>query len=82
MRHEQGRLRSGPPRRFDLLVGADRLHSRARALVFGPEERFVRSLGIHTAIFSVPNYLGLDHMGRFLGFQELPGRRRPKGPVR
>jgi 2-polyprenyl-6-methoxyphenol hydroxylase-like FAD-dependent oxidoreductase len=55
---------NGPPRRFDLLVGADGLHSRTRALVFGPEERFVRSLGIHSAIFSLPNYLKLDHTGQ------------------
>lgn len=55
---------NGPPRRFDLLVGADGLHSRTRALAFGPEERFLHSLGIHTAIFSLPNYLGLDHTGQ------------------
>ncbi|GGZ29957.1 FAD-dependent oxidoreductase [Streptomyces poonensis] len=55
---------NGPPRRFDLLVGADGLHSRTRALVFGPEERFVHPLGIHTAIFSLPNYLGLRRTGQ------------------
>lgn len=55
---------NGPPRRFDLLVGADGLHSRTRALAFGPEEHFVRSLGIHTAIFSLPNYLGLHRTGQ------------------
>ncbi|MEE1764259.1 FAD-dependent monooxygenase [Streptomyces sp. SP18BB07] len=55
---------NGPPRRFDLLVGADGPHSRTRAVVFGPEERFLRSLGIHTAIFSLPNHLGLDHTGQ------------------
>ncbi|MFG6298217.1 FAD-dependent monooxygenase, partial [Streptomyces rochei] len=54
---------SGLSRRFDLLVGADGLHSRVRSLTFGPEERFVRSLGICTAIFSLPNHLGLHHTG-------------------
>ncbi|MEU6868464.1 FAD-dependent monooxygenase [Streptomyces sp. NPDC046876] len=53
-----------PPRRFDLVVGADGLHSRTRALAFGPEERYVRHLGIHTAIFGVPNHLGLRNTGR------------------
>lgn len=35
----------------DLLVGADGIHSDVRALVFGPEERFLRRLGYHTAAF-------------------------------
>jgi len=48
------------PRRFDLVIGADGLHSVVRALAFGPEERFLRSLGHHIAIFSVPNLLELD----------------------
>jgi 2-polyprenyl-6-methoxyphenol hydroxylase-like FAD-dependent oxidoreductase len=48
------------PRRFDLVIGADGLHSTVRALAFGPEERFLRSLGHHIAIFSVPNLLDLD----------------------
>ncbi|MEU3315363.1 FAD-dependent monooxygenase [Streptomyces sp. NPDC006662] len=51
---------SGRTESFDLVVGADGLHSRTRALAFGPEERFVRDLGYHVSIFSVPNHLGLD----------------------
>ena len=35
----------------DLVVGADGLHSRVRALRFGPEERFVRPLGARVAAF-------------------------------
>lgn len=35
----------------DLLVGADGIHSRVRALAFGAEERFLRHLGLHTAAF-------------------------------
>jgi 2-polyprenyl-6-methoxyphenol hydroxylase-like FAD-dependent oxidoreductase len=48
------------PRRFDLVIGADGLHSTVRALAFGPEEKFLRSLGHYVAIFSVPNMLELD----------------------
>ncbi|HYI83954.1 MAG TPA: FAD-dependent monooxygenase, partial [Acetobacteraceae bacterium] len=33
----------------DLVVGADGLHSKVRALCFGPEERFVRPLGARVA---------------------------------
>ncbi|MGG7573214.1 FAD-dependent monooxygenase [Streptomyces sirii] len=48
------------PRRFDLVVGADGLHSTVRRLVFGPEEQFVRHLGGYISAFSMPNELGLD----------------------
>ncbi|MGP3960532.1 FAD-dependent monooxygenase [Nonomuraea sp. 3N208] len=61
----------GRPRRFDLVVGADGLHSRTRSLVFGPQARFVRHLGIYTAIFSLPNYLGLRNTGRL---HSMPGK--------
>ncbi|MDG6108507.1 FAD-dependent monooxygenase [Dactylosporangium aurantiacum] len=37
------------PRRFDLLVGADGLHSTVRRLVFGPEPDFVRHMGVWVA---------------------------------
>jgi 2-polyprenyl-6-methoxyphenol hydroxylase-like FAD-dependent oxidoreductase len=50
----------GDRRRFDLVVGADGLHSALRAMVFGPRERFVRHLGLVLAFYSVPNEFGLD----------------------
>jgi 2-polyprenyl-6-methoxyphenol hydroxylase-like FAD-dependent oxidoreductase len=50
-----------PDRSFDLVFGADGLHSNVRELVFGPEERFIKRLGTHAAIFTVPNFLNLDH---------------------
>lgn len=53
----------GAPRRFDLVVGADGLHSRVRALAFGPEQSFVRPSGLSCAIFTTANHLGLDHTG-------------------
>lgn len=49
-----------PHRRFDLVVGADGLHSGVRQLVFGPESQFVQPLGLDVAVYSVPNHLGLD----------------------
>ena len=55
------RFARNPPRRFDLLIGADGLHSGVRRLVFGPERDFLRFMGLHIAVFSVPNFLGLDH---------------------
>jgi 2-polyprenyl-6-methoxyphenol hydroxylase-like FAD-dependent oxidoreductase len=50
----------GDRRRFDLVVGADGLHSALRAMVFGPHERFLRHLGHVLAFYSVPNEFGLD----------------------
>ncbi|WP_250852727.1 FAD-dependent monooxygenase [Streptomyces rhizosphaericus] len=50
----------GNRRRFDLVVGADGLHSELRAMVFGPHERFLRRLGHALAFYSVPNEFGLD----------------------
>ncbi|MEV6389362.1 FAD-dependent monooxygenase [Nocardia xishanensis] len=35
----------GPARTFDLVFGADGIHSRVRRLAFGPERDFVRHLG-------------------------------------
>jgi 2-polyprenyl-6-methoxyphenol hydroxylase-like FAD-dependent oxidoreductase len=52
---------SGAVRRFDLVVGADGLHSGVRRLVFGPEQEFVRHLGGYMAYFTVPDPGHLDH---------------------
>jgi len=48
-------------RSFDLVIGADGLHSNVRRLVFGPEAQFIERLGTHAAIFTVPNFLDLDY---------------------
>jgi len=66
------------PRTFDLLVGADGLHSVTRRLVFGPEESFLRFLGGYLAVFTATNFLSLD--GRMLGFS-VPGRTAALYPV-
>ncbi|MGW3191271.1 FAD-dependent monooxygenase [Streptomyces ardesiacus] len=52
---------SGLRRTFDLVVGADGLHSNTRRLVFGPEEPFHRYLGHVFAGFTLPNEFGLAH---------------------
>jgi 2-polyprenyl-6-methoxyphenol hydroxylase-like FAD-dependent oxidoreductase len=41
------------PRRFDLVVGADGLHSTTRRLAFGPEADFVRHMGVYIATLSL-----------------------------
>lgn len=49
------------PRTFDLVVGADGLHSVVRRLAFGPESDFTAHLGLYLAVFTTPNDLKLDH---------------------
>jgi 2-polyprenyl-6-methoxyphenol hydroxylase-like FAD-dependent oxidoreductase len=52
----------GGARRFDLVVGADGLHSRVRLLSFGPASRFERYLGIKVAAFDAPGYRPRDEL--------------------
>ncbi|MEU1676920.1 FAD-dependent monooxygenase [Streptomyces roseifaciens] len=63
----------GPERTFDLVVGADGLHSRVRQLAFGPEERFIRRLGAYVTVFSAPNFLGLDNWEIWLNDESAAG---------
>ncbi|ORB60805.1 FAD-dependent oxidoreductase [Mycobacteroides saopaulense] len=51
---------SGPERTFDLVVGADGLHSNVRTLAFGPESAHSHWLGEYLAVASIPNYLDLS----------------------
>ncbi len=51
------------PRTFDLVIGADGLHSGVRALAFGGQPDPVADLGLYVAIFGVPDRYGLDHEG-------------------
>jgi 2-polyprenyl-6-methoxyphenol hydroxylase-like FAD-dependent oxidoreductase len=64
----------GGSRRFDVVVGADGLHSNVRRLVFGDESRLTSFLGAYVAVLSMPNYLGLDdRMLGYLGVGRLAG---------
>jgi 2-polyprenyl-6-methoxyphenol hydroxylase-like FAD-dependent oxidoreductase len=53
-------LSSGGPRRFDLVIGADGLHSRVRELAFGPLRQFERRLGYTVAAFEATGYRPRD----------------------
>lgn len=52
-------LRGGSRRTFDMVFGADGLHSRTRELLFGPEAQFHRYLGYCFAGFTMRNTFGL-----------------------
>lgn len=53
---------SGRRRAFDLVIGADGLHSRIRQIVFGEECRFEKYLGYKAAAFDVPGYRPRDEL--------------------
>ncbi|MEX5258988.1 FAD-dependent oxidoreductase [Kocuria sp. CPCC 205263] len=65
----------------DLVVGADGVHSAVRRSAFGPEERFRRWLGLHTAAFVVDDpeayrqvgdrFCLTDSIDRAMGFYGL-----------
>lgn len=42
--------------RYDLVVGADGLHSNVRKLVFGPEKDYVRHFGYYVALIDLPSH--------------------------
>ncbi|MFI6905968.1 FAD-dependent monooxygenase [Nonomuraea sp. NPDC050394] len=54
-------FRGGGSRTFDIVVGAEGMHSRTREMLFGPEERFHRYLGYCFAVFTMRNTFGLAH---------------------
>jgi 2-polyprenyl-6-methoxyphenol hydroxylase-like FAD-dependent oxidoreductase len=47
-------------RRFDLVIGADGLHSSVRKLAFGPQARFEKRLGYAVAAFETSGYRPRD----------------------
>ncbi len=59
------------PRRFDLVIGADGLHSAVRRLAFGPESDFVQHMGAYVATMPLD---GLIEPGRDVIMYNTPGR--------
>jgi len=51
----------GPKRKFDVVIGADGLHSAVRNCTFGPGEVTRHYLGLHAAAFRCENVLGIKH---------------------
>lgn len=62
---------NGTTEPFDVLVGADGVHSNTRRLVFGPEEQFTRHLGYSFASYALPDRYGI---GRVWKNYTEPGR--------
>ena len=77
---------NGKPQIFDLIIGADGIHSNVRTLKFGDEEQFKRTLGCYISIFNLENYLNLDHCqmlftvpGKTVGIYSSHDKKEAKG---
>lgn len=66
---------SGQSRDFDLVVGADGLHSRTRRLAFGPDAQFEQYQNIVVSVFDLPGYRPRDELVAMMhaevGFQAV-----------
>jgi len=62
----------GGERRFDLVIGADGLHSNVRKLIFGPQDRYEKDLGYRVAAFETTGYRPRDELVYVI--HDAPGR--------
>ncbi|MGI5221918.1 FAD-dependent monooxygenase [Nocardia sp. CA-290969] len=62
---------SGATGEFDLVIGADGLHSVTRRLAFGPEEQFSTYLGAYMSYFTMPTPAGIEP--HWMTMYSMPG---------
>jgi 2-polyprenyl-6-methoxyphenol hydroxylase-like FAD-dependent oxidoreductase len=74
------RFERNAERRFDLLIGADGLHSTVRSLAFGPQDRFERYLGYAVAAFETEGYRPRDE-NIYVSYA-LPGKQAARFALR
>ena len=67
---------------FDLVVGADGIHSTLRAQMFGSEKTFTRFLGHYTAAFIIDDPSGLSVPTDAFSMMTVPGRQVALYPIR
>ncbi len=75
-------FKDGKKERFDLVVGADGIHSKVRELTFGDEKQFSHFLGYYVAAFIVPDQMDLGdkaylypEVGRSTGIYAIRGKK-------
>lgn len=62
------RFASGATGRFDLVLGADGLHSAVRRLAFGPEKDYLHYLGLYIALAELPGEGRSDRLNPVYNF--------------
>ncbi|BDB44650.1 MULTISPECIES: FAD-dependent monooxygenase [Mycobacterium] len=62
------RFSSGALERYDLVVGADGMHSAVRQLAFGPERQFLHHLGFYTGMAALPGPHPSDRINPMYNF--------------
>jgi 2-polyprenyl-6-methoxyphenol hydroxylase-like FAD-dependent oxidoreductase len=65
------RFTSGERQHYDIVVGADGMHSATRGLVFGGEDQFLRHLGFYVALAELPDHTQSDRRNPMYN---VPGR--------
>lgn len=73
---------NGSAEDYDLLVGADGVHSETREHLFGDEGQFSRFLGYVTAAFIIDDPTGLDFARDAFATLTVPGRQVGIYPIR
>ncbi|RJQ75645.1 FAD-dependent oxidoreductase [Pseudonocardiaceae bacterium YIM PH 21723] len=68
----------GQQRVFDVVIGADGLHSGVRGMLLGPEQQLLRHLGMYLSYWTADNHLGLRNWtdlysepGRTIGMRAI-----------
>lgn len=69
--HVEVKFTSARTGQYDLVVGADGQHSAVRRLVFGPDEHYLRHLGVYFALADLP---GEPHTEAVNSIYNVPGR--------
>lgn len=55
-------FKDGRIENYDVVIGADGIHSATRRMIFDKSEYQLIHLGSYLSTFTIPNYLGLNHM--------------------
>ncbi|CAN5686207.1 FAD-dependent monooxygenase [soil metagenome] len=76
------RFSDGSTGSFDVVIGADGIHSRVRELAFGEESRFSRPLGYYTAAFVLDDPEMRRRFGDAFYTLNVPGRQVGVYPIR